>query len=122
MFLVFLLIRGFESGVNYPSECTTPSGFDCTFNVALLYSGSREELSDDPLSYRGIGVEVNDPTTIELLLRDDITNFQVQVVPESDSALGILALGIGGAGLQVLRNYRTKTAFRSRKSQDVRLK
>jgi hypothetical protein len=78
MFLVFLLIQGFESGVNYPSGCTTPSGFDCTFNVALLYSGSRSELSDDPLSYpRDLGVEVNDPTTIELLFRDDITNFQV---------------------------------------------
>jgi hypothetical protein len=76
----------------------TPSGYSCTFNVIVLYSGSLSELSvisDDPLSYpRGIGVGVFNPTTMNLL-RDDITSFQVQASPESDSSLGILTLVLG---------------------------
>jgi hypothetical protein len=102
---------GVLSGVNYPSGCTTPTSFTCTFNVAVLYSGNLSELSDDPLSYRGIGIEVNDPITIDLLLRDDITNFRVvfrKVVPESDSGLSVLAFGIGGAGLLLKRKMNTK--------------
>lgn len=90
---------GVLSGVNYPSGCATPSGISCTSNVAVLYSGNLSELSDDPLSYRGLGFEV-----IEPLIRDNITNFQVQAVPEPDSILGTLAFGIGG--VLVLLKYK----------------
>jgi hypothetical protein len=86
---------GILGGVNYPSGCTTPTSFTCTFNVAGLYSGNLSKLSDNPLDYRGIGTEVYDPTTVEIVLRDDFTNFRVQSVPEPDSILGILAFGIG---------------------------
>ncbi len=101
---------GVQSGVGYPSGCATPSGYSCTFNVIVLYSGSLSELSvisDDPLSYpRGIGVGVFNPTMMNLL-RDDITSFQVQAVPESDSSLGILTFGIGGAGMLLKRKMNS---------------
>ncbi len=44
------------------------------------------------------------------LLRDDITNFQVHPVPESNSSLGMLALGIGGAGMLLKRKMNRKRA------------
>lgn len=88
----------------------TAPGFDCLFNVAVFYSGNLSErtvLSDDPNSYStGVGVDFFDPTTRELLIRDNITN--IQVVPEPDFALGILAFGIGSAGLLLKRNVQQR--------------
>lgn len=103
---------GVISGVTYPPGCITAPGFSCSFNVTGFYSGNLSErtvLSDDPNSYfRGLVVEQFNPTTREQLISDDITNFQF--VPEPDSALGILAFGIGGAVLLLKRKMNRKGA------------
>ncbi len=44
--------------------------------------------------------------------RCEITNFQVVSVPESDSVLGILAFGVGSAGLLLKRKRRWITSVR----------
>ena len=49
-----------------------------------------------------LGTVVN--STSGLVSEDPITN--IQVVPEPDSALGILAFGIGGAGLLLKTSKR----------------
>lgn len=87
---------GVLSGVSYPPGCITSAGFTCVFNVALFYSGDQTQLptlSGNPLSYsRGVGIDFFDPTTNQLLIRDNITSLKVvsRQVPESNSALGIL--------------------------------
>jgi hypothetical protein len=102
---------GVVGGVSYPPGCITSQDLTCLFDVALFYSGNQTEqtvLSDNPLSYsRGVGIDFFDPTTNELLIRDNITNFQVVLrqVPESNG-LSILAGGIGGALLLLKRNAR----------------
>ena len=96
-FIGFPSNLGVLSGVSYPPGCITAPGLSCLFNFAGFYSGNLSDLtvlSDDLNSYsRGVGIDFFDPTTKELLIRDNITNFQV--VPEPDSALGILAFGMG---------------------------
>lgn len=100
---------GVLGGVSYPPGCITSPGFTCLFDVALFYSGNQTELpilSDNPLSYsRGVGIDFFDPTTNELLIRDDITNFQVvsRQVPESNSALSILISAVGVVGLLIIK-------------------
>lgn len=107
---------GVLSGISYPSRCITSSGLTCLFDVALFYSGDRTQLpilSDNPLSYsKGVGIDFFDPTTNQLLIRDDITNFQVgaRLVPESNSALSICSGAVGVVGLLIKRNSRTLKA------------
>ena len=97
------------SGVSYPSGCSRATIFNCLINVAVFYSGNVPELSDDPLFYpRGLGIDVFDPTTSQLIFRDDIVNFEI--VPEPDSVLGTLAVGIGGASLLLKRKMNKKKA------------
>lgn len=111
-FIGFPSNLGVISGVSYPPGCITAPGFSCLFNVAVFYSGNRTNLtvlSDEPNSYsRAVGVDFFDPTTQELLIRDEITN--LQVVPEPNSALGILAFGIGGVLLLLKRKMSRKGA------------
>ena len=111
-FIGFPSNLGVLSGVSYPSGCITAPGFSCLFNVAVFYSGNRTNLtvlSDKPNSYsRAVGVDFFDPTTQELLIRDEITN--LKVVPEPNSALGILAFGVGGALLLLKRKMNRKVA------------
>lgn len=102
---------GVLSGVSYPPGCITAPGFTCLFDAALFYSGNLSELpilSDNPLSYsRGAGIRFYNPTNRELLITDNITNFQVisrQPVPESDSSLSLLAFGIASVGFLLKRN------------------
>ena len=104
---------GVLSGVSYPPGCITNSSFTCLFDVALFYSGNQTELptlSDNPLSYsKSAGIDFFDPTTNELLIRDDITNLKVvsRQVPESNSSLSILVSAIGAFGLLMKRNLHT---------------
>ena len=103
---------GVLSGVTYPPGCITAPGFSCLLDVSGFYSGNLSDLpvlSDDPNSYsKGLIVEQFNPTTREQIISDDIINFQV--VPEPDSALGILAFGIGGALLLLKRKMNRKKA------------
>ncbi|MBD2730642.1 hypothetical protein H6G96_31075 [Nostoc sp. FACHB-892] len=105
---------GVLSGVSYPPGCITSSSLTCLFDIALFYSGNQTELpilSDNPLSYsRGVGIDFFNPTTNELLIRDNIANFKVvsKQVPESNSGLSILASAIGIVGLLIKRNLDTK--------------
>ncbi|WP_373529068.1 hypothetical protein [Nostoc sp.] len=97
---------GILSSVEYPPGCLTTTGFFCSIDVDLGYSGNISELpvlSDDPLSYsRNIVLRVADLAS-GLVNEDPITNLQVvsnrQVVPEPDSGLGLLAVGAVGVGL-----------------------
>ena len=50
-----------------------------------------------------------DPT-VGIPTRDNITN--LEAVPEPDSVLGLLAFGIGGALLQLLRMNRNKAVIK----------
>lgn len=102
------------SGVSYPAGCSRAATFNCLVNVAISYSGNVLNLplvlSSDSLSYsKGIGVEVFDPT-VGIPTRDNITN--LEAVPEPDSVLGLLAFGIGGALLQLLRMNRNKAVIK----------
>lgn len=100
---------GILSSVEYPSGCLTTTTFFCSIDVDLGYTGSVSELpvlSDDPLSYStNIVLRIADSTT-GLVIEDPITN--LQVVPEPNSVLGVLAFGIGGAGLLVKRKMNRK--------------
>ena len=110
---------GVISDVSYPPGCITAPGLSCLFDVAVFYSGNQTELpvlSDNPLSYsRGVVIDFFEPTTKELLIRDNITNFQVisKQVPESNSGLSILASVIGGVGLLEKRKMNRKNIFRN---------
>ncbi|BAZ18614.1 hypothetical protein NIES4071_104990 (plasmid) [Calothrix sp. NIES-4071] len=107
---------GVLSGVSYPPGCITSPGFTCLFNVALFYSGEQTQLpilSDNPVSYsRGVGIDVFDPATNQLLIRDNITSLKVasRQVPESNSALSILISAVGVVGLLIKRNSGTLKA------------
>lgn len=104
------------SGVYYPSSCLSATGSYCSKILEpIVYSGNAlelPELSANPLSYNyvslseatEIGVLRFDASTGDLLSADPITNFQA--VPESDSVVAILALGIGGAGLLLKRHRK----------------
>ncbi|MEA5595750.1 PEP-CTERM sorting domain-containing protein [Rivularia sp. UHCC 0363] len=103
---------GVLSGVSYPSGCITAPSFTCLFNVSQLYSGNLSELpalSDNPLSYlQGVGIDFIDPITRESL-RDDIINLQAvrrKAVPEPNTYLGTLALGVCGVALQMKRKMK----------------
>jgi hypothetical protein len=89
--------------------------FTCVINIGVGYAGNLPKLSDDPNSYPsdliGLGVMLIDPITLESVGIEEFTQFQVvrkQVVPESDSVLGVLAFGIAGAGLVLKRKMNTK--------------
>ena len=105
---------GLLSGVSYPPGCITSSSLTCLFDIALFYSGNQTQLpilSDNSLSYfRGVGIDFFNPTTNELLIRDNITNLKVvsKQVPESNSGLSILVSAIGVLGLLMKRNLKTK--------------
>lgn len=100
---------GVFSGVNYPSGCVTGStSSSCLFALVSFYSGNVSQLpvlSDNSLSYSsGLGVSFFDAITQQVLIREDITNFQVvrlQPIPESNFSWSVLAFGIGGIGLVV---------------------
>jgi hypothetical protein len=109
--------RSVLSLVDYPAGCVTSTEFGCSVEVSIFYSGNVSELpvlSTDPLSYVDTvtrvfsGFLVFDPVTGDILSRDRIANLQIQVVPEPGSVLGILAIGIGGAGLLLKRRMNTK--------------
>lgn len=97
-----------------PSGCATATADFCSVNIDVEYSGSVSELpllSNDPLSYpRAFEVLFVDPPTGDFISSDRIINFQAQAVPESDSALGILTVGIGGAGWLLKRKMNRKGA------------
>ena len=106
--------RWVYSAANFPAGCITATDVECLVGISIFYSGRVSELpilSEDPLSYAELatrifsGVEVDDPTTGRFLGKYRITN--LQVIPEPDSALGILAFGIGGT-LLLLKNRMNK--------------
>ncbi len=105
---------GVDSGFEYPTGCTVATDFVCSVQVLTEYIGSISELpvlSDDPLSYpRAFAFQRINPTTSDFLTNDRITNFRVTPVPESDSVLGTLAFGIGGAGKLLKRKMNRKKA------------
>lgn len=101
------------SSILYPRGCSTTTGFVCTINVGVGYSGALSKLSDDPNSYRtGLGIELFDPTNnFQSLGREPFISYQVvnrQAVPEPNTYLGTLALGIGGAALLMKRKMKIK--------------
>ncbi|MBW4503551.1 MAG: hypothetical protein KME57_29325 [Scytonema hyalinum WJT4-NPBG1] len=103
------------AGVDYPAGCASGTNFTCVINIGVGYAGNLPKLSDDPNSYPsdliGLGVMLIDPITRESVGIEEFTQFQVvrkQVVPESDSGLGVLAFGIALAGLLLKRNLDRK--------------
>lgn len=96
---------GLASGVSYGPGCITEPGLTCTLGLSISYSGDPLELpvlSDDPNSY-SIGNAVSIFEDSRPLLRDSITSFQVEPVPEPDSILSVLIFGIGSVSLLLKR-------------------
>ncbi|MBW4600915.1 MAG: hypothetical protein KME29_15290 [Calothrix sp. FI2-JRJ7] len=107
---------GILSSIEYPSGCLTTTGFFCSIDVDLGYSGNVSELpvlSDDPLSYStNIVLRVANSTTgivsEDAITRLQVTNLQAVAVPEPNFGLGTLAIGVGGVGLLVKRTINRK--------------
>ncbi len=96
------------SGVVSPSGCSTGTTFSCLINVGVLYTGNTSELSDNPDSYPvGLGIELFDPTNNNASLGiepfSDYKVVQRETVPEPNTILGTLALGIYGTALVLKR-------------------
>ena len=98
---------GVLSTVDSPAGCLTATDFACSIEIQVGYLGNTSELpvlSTNPLSYfTATDIKFYDSKTGDVLSSDPITNFQVVSVPESDSVLGILAFGVGSAGLLLKR-------------------
>ncbi|MHC5731377.1 MAG: PEP-CTERM sorting domain-containing protein, partial [Nostoc sp.] len=77
--------------------------------IDVKYLGNISELpvlSTNPLSYfTATDIKFYDSQTGKLLSSDPITSFRSVSVPESDSVLGLLAIGVGGAALLLKRKY-----------------
>ncbi|MCC5661232.1 hypothetical protein LC608_30580 [Nostoc sp. XA010] len=98
---------GVLSGAVYPSGCSNGTSVGCSVTVGVIYSGNASEPSPNPDSYPIVlAVELFEPTTQQLLIRESITKFQV--VPESNSNLSILAFGIGGISLLLKHKLKEK--------------
>jgi hypothetical protein len=64
-------------------------------------------LSKNPVSYsRGVVIDLYDPATRQLLIRDPITNLQVlsgQAIPEPNFSMVMLVISLGGAAGSLLK-------------------
>ncbi|MEA5595751.1 PEP-CTERM sorting domain-containing protein [Rivularia sp. UHCC 0363] len=101
------------SSILYPLGCSTTTSFVCTINVGVGYAGALSKLSDDPNSYRiGLGIELFDSTNnFQSFGREPFISYQVvrrKAVPEPNTYLGTLALGVCGVALQMKRKMKTK--------------
>lgn len=102
------------SGLVFPSGCSAEAPFTCLINVGVLYTGNPSELSDNPDSYPvGLGVDSFDSTNnfasfgIEPL--SDYKVVRRETVPEPNTYLGTLAVGIYGTAL-LLKRKRSNLA------------
>ncbi len=101
--------KGVESAVDLPSGCVVTTDSFCSLDIPVVYSGNVSELpklSTDPRSYPAAFDAARFTETGEFLGSDRITSYQA--VPEPNSVLGTLALGIGGAGLLLKRKLNRK--------------
>lgn len=98
---------GVLSGAVYPAGCSSGTTAGCSVTVGVIYSGNIEELSANPDSYPIIlAVELFEPTTQQLLIRESVIKYQL--VPESNSGLSTLAFGIGSLSLLLKRKAKEK--------------
>jgi hypothetical protein len=101
---------GVLSGALSPAGCLTAPDYSCSIQIDVEYLGNISKLpvlSTNPLSYFiATNIKFYDPQSGDVLSSDPITKFQVVPVPESDSVLGILAFGVGSAGLLLRRKLK----------------
>ncbi|WP_375471888.1 hypothetical protein [uncultured Nostoc sp.] len=100
---------GVNSGLISPAGCLTAPDYYCSVRIDVQYLGNLSELpvlSTNPLSYfTATDIKLVDPPTGKVLSSDPIISFRAVRVPESDSVLGLLAIGVGGAALLLKRKY-----------------
>ncbi|MHC5613095.1 MAG: hypothetical protein ACYTXA_19355 [Nostoc sp.] len=100
---------GALSTVLSPAGCLTAPDYSCSVGIDVKYLGNISELpvlSTNPLSYfTATDIKFLDSQTSKLLSSDPITSFRAVRVPESDSVLGLLAIGVGGAALLLKRKF-----------------
>ena len=96
------------SGVVSPNGCSAGTTFTCLINLAVLYTGNPSELSDNPDFYsQGLGIELfdsaNNFASLGITPFRDYKVVQRETVPEPNTILGTLALGIYGTTLVMKR-------------------